>query len=446
MIRLFPRRTAGIHSLLLAMLLYVAASPLLAQSLRLQPNPAIASFGSPENHETADLLEAALYFSSNAAANPASSATDRTAQTRDFMLIAMEDARMLIDSEPDEYKRGEAILALLHSRFLRRYSEYETTIDAAVLEGRYNCVSSAVLFLLLAREAGLDTRGVSTKDHAFCAVTLSGGIIVDVETTNPQGWDPGSKKEFHDSFGKITGYSYVPPSNYKARTELQGRELVILIARNRATILERLGKWSQAVALAVDAYAYWPSEESRELLVDRINNYVADLARREAWEEALPILESAISLYGNHAKLSKLLTTAKLAILGGILKEGDTERSLAAVQKAEAEGYLQAKDRSDMLMFLFTKQAELARKTGGWLSAWSTLAQSASSYPDIAGLAKAAELSRVNWTYDVHNKFANLFNAKRFAEALAVLEEALRILPSEKLFLDDKKATLAAMQ
>ncbi len=429
---------ARLITLFLPLLLLSVAEPLHARQATLVPDVFIVALGLEDNRATETLLEAALYFSGTTA--------ERTASTRELMLGAMERARALRESEPDEYSRGEAIVALMHGGFLKRYGEYDTTLDAAMLEGRYNCVSSAVLFMLLAREAGLDTRGEATKDHAFCTVYLSDGKIVDVETTNPHGWDPGSKKAFQDSFGKTTGFSYVPPANYAARSELQEGELVILIAHNRSTILERQAKWSMALTLTVDVYAFWPSAKTLELLVDRINNYVADLARREAWVEALQIVEKAESLHGSHPKLEKLLATAGMAILGGILREGDSDRSLAAIREAEGKGWLGATDRNEMLTLVFTKKAEIARKSGGWLAAWQMLAESASVYPGIAALGKVAELSRVNWTYEVHNKFAGLYNAKKFAAALAVLDDALSILPAEKLFLEDRKAAMAALK
>ena len=183
------------------------------------------------------LLEAALLFSG----------TDevRAGATRQAVLAAMEEAASLARRHESAYELGEAILALAHKRFFRRYVEAESRLDAAVLDGRYNCVSSSALYLILAWEAGLEVGGVITKDHSFCVIQ-DGIRSIDVETTNPYGFDPGSKKEFHDSFGRVTGYSYVPPSDYRRREHVDGRHLMALILWNRATLLERSGQWAQA--------------------------------------------------------------------------------------------------------------------------------------------------------------------------------------------------------
>ena len=82
------------------------------------------------------------------------------------------------------------------------------------------------------------------------AVTVD-GTPVDVETTNVHGFDPGKKKEFTDSFGAVTGYSYVPPSNYADRTTISLQELLALVLYNRASEAAQQGRYREAVNPAV---------------------------------------------------------------------------------------------------------------------------------------------------------------------------------------------------
>ncbi|MDR3174091.1 MAG: hypothetical protein LBU19_07570, partial [Treponema sp.] len=58
----------------------------------------------------------------------------------------------------------------MHREFLRSYSAMQTRLDTLLSNGRYNCVSSAVLYLILARSQGLDVRGVAARDHAFASL------------------------------------------------------------------------------------------------------------------------------------------------------------------------------------------------------------------------------------------------------------------------------------
>jgi tetratricopeptide (TPR) repeat protein len=383
------------------------------------------------------LLEAAILFS-----EPDGT---RAESTRQAILLAMEEAVGLAGKYDTDYELGEAVLALVHERFFTRYVEAESRLDAAVLDGRYNCVSSSALYLILARAARLDVGGVITKDHSFCVIQTPDRAI-DVETTNPFGFDPGSKKEFQDSFGRVTGYSYVPPSDYRSREKVDGRHLMALILWNRATLLERGGQWAQAVGLAVDAYAYSPDPGSRRQLEDRLYNNAGALLNEKRWREALSFLERAIRLYGPSARLEGLAGQARLAILADELELMDPRSGLAAISEAWEQGLVDRKHRDELLAYAYGRLAEDERAVGGWFAAWDILKQGTASAPQSSQLARMAETARKNWTYEVHNRFASLFNDGNYREALAVIEEALTILPGERLFRDDAATARKAIK
>ena len=114
-------------------------------------------------------------------------------------------------SLPEE-DRGRAVLKLLYQDVLKHYEAGQTKFDVALKTGNYNCVSSALLYMAAAKAAGLDVRGQKTPDHAFCSVYISGKRI-DVETTNPYGFNPGSREAIeHENV--IKGYYVVPKTYY----------------------------------------------------------------------------------------------------------------------------------------------------------------------------------------------------------------------------------------
>jgi tetratricopeptide (TPR) repeat protein len=405
---------------------------------RLSLSPALEKLMASVTEPTPDLLlEAGILFSEPDDA--------RAEATRRAVQAAMEEAARLARGEKTAYELGEAILALAHERFFRQYVEAESRLDAAVLDGRYNCVSSSAVYLILARSAGLEAGGVITKDHSFCVIQ-AGDRSIDVETTNPFGFDPGSKKEFHDSFGRVTGYSYVPPSDYRRRENVDGRHLMALILWNKATLLERQGQWAQAVALAVDAYAYSPGEGSLRQLEDRLYNNAGALLNEKRWHEALPFLEEAMSLYGAAPRLDGLARQARLAILADELELMSPVAGIAAISAAWDQNLIDRKHRDDLLAYSYGRLAEDERILGGWLAAWGVLQKGLAAAPQSSQLARMAETARKNWTYEIHNRFAELYNAKNFQEALAVMEEALTVLPGERLFLNDAAAARRALR
>ena len=223
---------------------------------RLEPDPRALEYArrGERGYSWTDLAEISLWASGESpAGRGGSSAMER------IRAIAAE-----LQSSPElpaaGRERAEYILTFMHKKLLKSYSLDQTRLDALLAGGRYNCVSSAALYMILARSAGLDVSGVMTRDHAFAAVHLGGGDI-DVETTNPYGFDPGSRREFHDGFGKLTGFAYVPARNYRDRAAISPIELVSLIISNRISELETRGRFAEAAPLAIDRAALLMGEQ-----------------------------------------------------------------------------------------------------------------------------------------------------------------------------------------
>jgi hypothetical protein len=217
---------------------------------------------------------------------------------------------------------GEAILGYLHGSLFKTYEENATTLDGILDKGRYNCVSSAVLYMLAARSLGLEVEGVRTRDHAFCSL-IAGERRIDVETTNPFGFDPGNKKEFKDSFGRATGYAYVAPGGYGDRKAIGGRDLIGLILSNRASTLERAGRFAEATRLGVDYDDLCRNEDSRSFLVDRINNLVAELESRRDYARAETAARAASATYPEEGRLVALSRTAAYNRAAALARAGD---------------------------------------------------------------------------------------------------------------------------
>jgi len=195
-----------------------------------------------------DLAEASLWAS---ALNAGAGAEEKAAGYLERITGAAAELSAAQDLPQGIKERGEYVLTFLHKRFLKTYSEHQTRVDEIFVSGRYNCVSSAVLYMVLGLSAGLDVEGVMTKDHAFATVN-TGTERIDVETTNPYGFDPGNRKDFHDAFGKATGFAYVPARNYRDRAVITKAELVSLILSNRISVLEKASRYAEAVPLAIN--------------------------------------------------------------------------------------------------------------------------------------------------------------------------------------------------
>ena len=394
-------------------------------------------------------------------------------------------------------EKAEYILGFMHTNFLRTYSIYQTRLDTLFTNGRFNCVSSAVLYTILCKSAGIRTSGVVTREHAFVIVHINDQNI-DVETTNRYGFDPGNRKEFHDQFGRLTGFSYVPAHNYRDRQTISQAELVSLILHNRIAEHERTSRYNEAVPLASDRAALLMGnffvnnnfESGNAIfenpvieLIERMVNYGASLLRSNREEEALKWAASAPSNFASFARWQEFIYAAannriarfvrekkpaeartflennKTLFLDQIYSQLDSSvvdaellyranniRNAAEgdsvvndINQARRNSKLPENRGEELLIFAIQKTASVisAAPDMNWRDAISYLENAISLYGKNSELEKNIQVFRSNLASYYHNRFAAEWNKRNIEEAQRILNEALAEFPDNRLLLSD---------
>jgi len=400
-------------------------------------------------------------------------------------------------------EKGEFILEYMHKNILTSYSLYQSGVDTLLATGRYNCVSSAVLYMVLCRSAGLDVSGVITRDHAF-ALLQAGAESVDVETTNPYGFDPGNRREFHDEFGRLTGFAYVPARNYRDRQTISPVELISLIVSNRISELEMRNRFSEAIPLAVDraallsgiasaaavtpslfgnpgndlvdrllnygvsllssgreedclrwaalASARYPPERSsdvarwQEHIMAAVNNRIVRLTRAGNYTEARNFLDAqriALSVT-NYAQLDAVLFDNEILDRANRIRgASDGDAVIAAVQEARSSGRLAGSRASEIYSFAVQKTASVLSASPGrdWLAAINYIEGAIARFGSNRELEQALRTYRANRAVDFHNRFAAAWNRRSYDEARRILEEGLAEFPGDRQLLSDKETS-----
>jgi len=387
--------------------------------------------------------------------------------------LILAEINDFVDFSQSTYHIGEEILEYLHSDYLTRYDEFQTRLDVLLDTGKYNCVSSAVLYFIILRNYQIQVTGVATKDHVFCSV-FDGKNKIDVETTNPYGFDPGRRKEFSDAFGK-TGFSYVPPGNYSLRWEVEERKFLSYILQNRIAELEKKKLYSDAVELSVDRYALSGDADSFKEMFQEFVNYAGFLNENKEYSSGIAFIELAAQEYGLTPELlnvSEILINNKIVKLirnrnfhdaynflleskgRGILSDSRakeleelvTERYLYAVVNEETmEEALSVVDAYyinkkidnalyvEYIVFIFGKKAELLSQEGKWPEALILIEQGIERIGMEPRFQKAVE------TFS-HNYFAELFNTKKYDRAKEIIQEGLEQYPESRLLKRDMQA------
>jgi tetratricopeptide (TPR) repeat protein len=396
-------------------------------------------------------------------------------------------------------EKAEFILLYMHKNILKSYSLYQTRVDTLFTGGRYNCVSSAVLYMILCKAAGLDASGVMTKDHALVTVHI-GSENIDVETTNAYGFDPGNRKEFHDDFGRLTGFSYVPAQNYRDRQTISQIELVSLILNNRIADYERQNNFTDSVPVAIDRAALISGyslsvdaaaqqdhlfKDPRKDLMDRLFNFGAMLLRAGREEDAVRWAAAASANYpdegrwqefvmasvnNNLMKLTrsgrltearnflntheKILSAANYTILDTAVTDaellnsanqirtaGDGDAVLNAIDRARTAKKIEEKRAMELIVYAVQKTSLAISSAPGrnWSAAIQYVEGAIARFGTNRELEQTLASYRTNLATEYHNRFAAEWNRKNYAEAERILNEGLGLFPGDRQLLRDRE-------
>ncbi len=112
---------------------------------------------------------------------------DAIAAERKRIERAIAGPRARAGTQRDAKKRGAALLSALHETVLRRYVEDQSRVDVVAGTGEFNCLSSAVIYVIAADGLVDNPRGMMALTHAFVRADVA-GKGVDVETTSNNGF------------------------------------------------------------------------------------------------------------------------------------------------------------------------------------------------------------------------------------------------------------------
>ena len=421
---------------LAAFSLNLAAPYLAAQAL--EPSPYARDLASrTEPLPLEDLIDASLVLSG--------AGGEALAGARSRLEALVRDVREVASSETDPQVRGNAALVFLHERVLKAYVEEQTRVDVALQNGRFNCVSSAVLYMLLARAVDLPVVGVRTRDHAFCAVLVNGALI-DVETTNVYGFDPGERHEFQDQFGRVTGFSYVPANRDSSRVETDERGLLSLIPQNLASLATQQRQFGSALGPAADGYALARDEESRRKLLITVSNMASWLAAGNRFDEALSLLDRAASQYGGEARMAKLREDLVHNEVAALLQRGEIERATRLADNRRADGELADPAWRDLMVSATQLRAQTVAKDRGFLEAFRLVQEAIDRLGNDVRLIESERVYRHNFEVEAHNAMASAYNAGRLEEARGIVERALERLPDSARLRSDLATVTRALE
>lgn len=364
----------------------------------------------------------------------ASGAGDQTERLEAELSSMGDELASLAENATGGREKTELILAFMYEKTLSRYSEFQTRLDIAIQKGEYNCVSSSVLFAYFAKRLGLETYGNETPNHSFCTVLVDGKPI-DVETTNPFGFDPGNRKELPGEREGETRYLLVPKTTYRNRTKIDDRRLIALIYNNRISMLERSGRFEEAAGLAVDALTLQGENAPPGEIADRFLNYAINLSAGGDHEKALGFIERARGEFFDFPRYREFENNTVQNAVADLVKkeEYDEARRLLARYRLRVDPSVFKKTA----VYVWAKKAETAARGRDWLAAAAVVEEGLAEIPGDKSLQNQRNAYRDNFAVEVHNRFAAEMNRGNRDEARRILEEGLAFVPESALLKQD---------
>lgn len=240
--------------------------------------------------DTHTLLEAALIAGGVQDADQLEKSADRF----DAFVESFEGS---VDADSPAELRAQELFEFMHREVLVGGYDLECTDLAQTLEkGRFNCVSSTVLFNCLAARFGLDAVGMELPGHAMSRIRLA-GKNVDVETTCPSWFRLQDDPKRRAALIAETIGADLALLEVRGGREVSPVELVAMIYYNRGVDLLMDRRFAEAAAANAKALRLDPSSETaRGNLLATLNNWAITIGADGKYERAIDLLEQGMKL------------------------------------------------------------------------------------------------------------------------------------------------------
>jgi len=327
------------------------------------------------------------------------------------------------------------------------------------------------------KREGIPVTAVETPLHAFCTVNAD-GRNVDVETTNPYGFDPGVKKELTSGSSPQKKYVTVPAKNYINRRNVDDRRIISLIYNNRMSMLQKQKKDYETVGLAVDAVKLQnDSPQSLSTFFQCIYNTAVDYTDAGNDEDGLALTAQAESIFGESPLYRTYASAAVGNILNRYMSQNNYDGSVAVLEKYRTQlddsdyrdmysgmlvnsltyavstvpfkealsritgnkSVLPEKQYINLVVFAYSNEAARIAGTGAWLDAAALLDRGLQDFPDAGTLSKQRSIYRRNYAVEIHNRAAGLYNSGDREGALNTVQQGLKLVSDSSILQNDLK-------
>jgi tetratricopeptide (TPR) repeat protein len=336
-----------------------------------------------------------------------------------------KEARAKIEAAKSPFEKGEALLRYLHAGPMKKgYVSRQTDVAAILDTGTYNCVSSATLYNVVARQLGLEARGVEVPNHAF-SIVYDGTDHADVETTTAGGFNPARDQAAQEQFTKLTGFAYIPDSSRDQRREVNEVGLIAITYYNHGVELTEKKRYHEALlayfcSMSLDSE--FDSAVKNALSV--LANWSVELSRQKKFDEAIQVLSTGLDLAPHDATLVNNHQAVWSEWADSLIRAHQTTEALSVLDRATK--VLPNGPFQRMRAWVFIQPGEEFAKAERWEAALAVVE------PGLKQLDGEPRKELDEWGQGLYHRWANAAIAKKdFDKAVGVLEKGLAARPAD---------------
>ena len=240
------------------------------------------------------------------------------------------DARKAIADAKTPAEKAEKLLKFLHAGPMKGgYESKQTDLHTLLDNGKFNCVSSAVLFNVIGRRLDLNLTAVEVPQHVF-SLLHDGDKAIDVETTSPRGMEANNVK---------TPKGKAPKDRYAGqRREVDELGLASVIAYNHGVGLTEEKRFHEALmanfrALSLDAN----NPGAAQNILAGFTNWTGQLVDTGRYEEALAVTAAALQLCPKDSRLRNNSKAIYDSWASSYMKKNDWAQAIAVYEKGLAQ-------------------------------------------------------------------------------------------------------------
>lgn len=354
-------------------------------------------------------------FSIEEAALIASGITDETQRNKYQKKIHFIHQAIIRDLPPQTSAKKIAfyLLLYLHKNHLKHYDISSSSLPRLLDLGIYNCVSSSLLYNIIAQKLGLDVRGVEAPEHCF-SIVYHDNNVWDIETTSPAGFDAAHAQDT----AKVTIHTDGYVIKKSLRREMSVDRQVAMIYYNRGV---DLGKKKQYIASTVEYFkALLIDNDFHTACQNTIVNfayYARQLSKSGQTNKALQILRLGLELAPSDKNLRNDLYVMLRNWSIDLIQSKQFDRATQILRKAKK--YF-PKDR-DLAFLICSSQLQKAlHHKQNFLQAMQILQQAI----DDADQTVEQEIRQARWyVIDEHARYQTQQHA--WQKAIAIYEWGL---------------------